>query len=108
MSRNVASGAWAHATEATVKMTSPITSSRLCPKMSPSEPAVSSATERVSVYASTTHCSSSNDGCSASAIDGRATATIVTSSSSMNEQTTTAASVHHLRLPDSAASSATG
>ena len=61
-SRNRAVGAWAHASEATVKMTSPIASSRLCPKMSPSEPAVSSTTVRVSVYASTTHVSSANDG----------------------------------------------
>ena len=104
----MALGAWAHASEETVKMTSPIASSRLCPKMSPSEPAVSSTTVRVSVYASTTHCRDANDGSSESAIDGSATATIVTSSSSMNEQTTTAASVHHLRLPDSAVSSSTG
>ena len=101
-------GAWAHASDANVKMTRPIASSRLCPKMSPSEPAVSSTTVRVSVYASTTHCSSANEGSSDSAMSGSATATIVTSSSSMNEQMTTAASVHHLRVPDSAVSSATG
>jgi len=70
------------------------------PKMSDSEPAVSSTAASASEYASTIHWSWSNVVLSSVEIFGNATDTIDVSSRSMKFAMQTTTSVHHLRELD--------
>ena len=87
----------AQSSDPAVKIARPIANSSLRPKMSASEPAVSSSAASDRAYASTTHCSWAKLACRSSWMLGSATFTIVTSTSSMNVPRQTASRVHHFR-----------
>ena len=98
--RNSGSLAAPQRADAAVKITIPVTKTRLRPKRSATDPAVSVQVASASAYASTTHCRSENDAFSDLSIAGSATFTIVMSSRSMKIATHTASSVHHFRSID--------
>ncbi len=83
--------------DARVKRPTPITNSRRRPKRSASAPIVRVKAERVSVYASTTHCSPVRSVWSSFWMSGSATLTTVMSSSNMNVARQTASRLHHFR-----------
>ncbi len=83
------------AREAREKTRNPTAKTRLRPKRSAREPAVSRKAARVRAYASITHWSPEKFACSEARISGRATLTTVRSSISMKVAMVTMATVHH-------------
>ena len=86
-------GASAAATDAAVKMPSPITKSRRRPKRSPSAAPVRRKTANVSVYAFTVHSRSSIEAPRSVRITGRAVVTTRLSSVAMKRATDVIANV---------------
>ena len=86
-----------HRAEAAVKRPIAIRNTRLRPRRSPSEPALSIVAASVSAYASTTHCRSVKEVFSSLRMSGSATLTTVMSRSSMNTATHTTMRTRHFR-----------
>lgn len=95
--RNSGLVASAQVSDEAVNRTRPPAKTSRRPRMSPSEPAVSSSDASISAYASITHCRSEKLECRSFWMSGRATFTIVMSSRSMNVAVQAASRVHHFR-----------
>jgi len=85
--RKAAFGARPHAALATVNSPSPTMNTVRRPLASPSRPAGTSSSPKVSAYPESTHCTSLSPACRPLRSEGSATFTIDTSSSTMNPAT---------------------